>query len=85
MLLPEIQPFADAHVANLKAVKDDLESLTNAPGTTVDITADDIDAHVKNLQAAIRGFERFAACAIDEWKTKERLETQVRDCRLNHK
>lgn len=77
MLKPEIQPFADHHIANLHKLEEQLVGLTDHDLTVLE--------QVQILQDAQRAFTRFKMCALDEWNQKERLQAKYYHCRKNHR
>lgn len=84
MLQPEISPFAQAH---RNVIDEIIENLTPPDifAESITLTRDEAAKIVKELQTTKRGFDRFEACALDEWKQKERYASIARNCRINHR
>lgn len=86
MLPSEIEPFAQAHIEALGDVKAMLDKVHGQiQGHSATITLEDLEQAMTKTSNAQRAFYRFQQCMIDEHKMKERLETRVLNCRLNHK
>lgn len=81
MLFHEITPFAQAH---RNAIDEIIANLAppDALAQTVTLSRADAEKIVSMLQTTKRGFNRFEACAIDEWKTKERYIKRLQDAGL---
>lgn len=81
MLFHEITPFAEGHRQALDPILDLMQRIADNPlGSHV--SAREAEAIAKALRTTKRGFDRFEACAIDEWKTKERYEKKLLDNKL---
>lgn len=86
MLQSEIKPFADHHIKHLEEVRQLLQSIAGSyNGVAVGITQHDVAVAVSQTTQAIAGVSQLARCAIDESKTKEVAEEQVRTCRRIHR
>jgi len=78
MLQPEITPFGEAHIKNLKSVQTELEELSTNPNITADQAAM-MGVWIRQLGDSVRGFTRFMVCAEDEWKQKERYAKYAKE------
>lgn len=86
MLFHEIAPYADGHMDAVKTMREMIqEKLDAEPSDSVTFTRAELEVIAASLRDTSHAIYRFRQCAIDEWKMKERLETRVRTCRLEHR
>lgn len=82
MLLPEIEPFAQAHIEQLKQIRARMQILR----TTINDVAFQtmLNEWETTLVSTERALYRFQVCMIDEHQMKDRAEKKARHCRLHH-
>jgi hypothetical protein len=86
MLFHEIAPFANGHREALETMRDKIQKeLAAQTGDTITLSREVLEMFDVSLKDSSHAVYRFRQCAIDEWKTKENLETQVRTCRRVHR
>lgn len=75
MLQHEIEPFGDAHIKAQTEILDQIQALLGqspASHNTVLVDREKLMDWYEKARTARQGFARFQACALDEWKQKER-------------
>lgn len=80
MLQGEITPFATAHRDALDEIISQMLLQNTTNPQTLTFTTKQVGEWVEKLRTAQRGFDRFEACALDEWKQKMRY----RDYAMKH-
>jgi acetolactate synthase small subunit len=84
MLPYEIEPFADHHICALRSVRDDVKSIIKTyQGSSTDISVEDLESDVRQLDDAISAFVRYKVCMADEVKQKHRMSKIVLEHRLH--
>lgn len=81
MLLSEIEPFADHHIAKLTEVLDTFhpEHADSKPAAL--LSAEEIYEIARDARQAL---VRFKICMVDEVTQKKKLHEKALNCRLNH-
>lgn len=86
MLLPEIEPFAQAHIEVINKIREEmLDNPIFVGDETYTITRADLDRWREQLSNTTRALFRFQVCMVDTFEEKERLHKLALDCRLHHK
>lgn len=84
MLQPEIEPFADAHIAAVETIRNEIAQILGPIHPSQDIVVDRemLKAWDEKLRQSANGFYRFKVCMLDEVKTKEQYRIKLREHRL---
>lgn len=88
MLPAEIEPFANHHITELKAVKDLLEDARLSmlyPQLSAKPRVEELEAAIRKISSAQEAFVRFRVCMVDETGQKKRLQDIALEHRLNCK
>ncbi len=85
MLPAEIEPFANAHIKALNTIMDEMEAIGPSDSPVLEITREQLDEWVRQLNITRRGYDRFKICMVGEVAAKHRYAEQARTCRLEHR
>jgi hypothetical protein len=87
MLFGEIEPFAQAHIKQIRTIQEQMSINLESPthSETVEINRDTLKEWIRKLSDTAAGYVRFQVCMTGEQTSKHKYAEKALYCRMNHK